>query len=290
MKNLVMAVLLLCFAIFSVTQPPKDKGVAVKNGTFNATPSSETKKNQQNARDTPNQTIAIYNQPSPTEHSDDDRQNKDAIDVERKLAKFTLYLVIVGFLQVAVLVVQAVLFWQQKNIMDQHKVSFEKLANAASDNAVDAKDSAEFARRTTKSSERSDILVESFSIATGNVKWTQNGDGKLIVRFRNFGRTRATEVRLRVELVIPELNLVRGKYELPIMVLGREQEQAIATDTFHDCLTFQVFAEVIKGQRELRFTAFASYEDVFGDSHTTMDIGVFDTHTNTFKIIQKIAG
>ena len=150
--------------------------------------------------------------------------------------------------------------------------------------------SSEFAKKTTKDSERADILIESISIETGNQNWTQNGDGKLVVHFRNFGRTRATEVRLRVELVVPSVNLTRGKYDLPSMVLGKGQKQTVTTDTFHDCLGLPLFNQVIKGQKEMHFHASVVYEDVFGDSYTTKDIGVFDVRTSSFKIIQKTAG
>jgi hypothetical protein len=67
-------------------------------------------------------------------------QSEEDVDVQRKLANFTGYLVWVGGLQVLILFVQAVLFRRQTKIMGQHKVSLEQLATAAADNAIAAKD------------------------------------------------------------------------------------------------------------------------------------------------------
>jgi hypothetical protein len=64
--------------------------------------------------------------------------------------------VVVGFLQFVVLAVQAVLFFQQRNIMEQHRGSLVQLATAASNNAAAAKASAD----TLVNSERSWVIPE----------------------------------------------------------------------------------------------------------------------------------
>jgi hypothetical protein len=134
-RGVVIVACLLCFAIFGASQAPKDKRVPKENGILNTAPNSKTEAEQRDAANPPSQTIAIYNQPSPTQHNGDNMPSQDAMDVERQLAKFTGYLVIVGLLQVLILAVQAVLFFQQRNIMGQHRVSLEQLATAAEDNA-----------------------------------------------------------------------------------------------------------------------------------------------------------
>jgi uncharacterized protein HemX len=57
------------------------------------------------------------------------------LEIQRKLAKFTKYLVWVGLLQALILAGQAVLFFQQKKIMEEHKTKFNELAKAANSNA-----------------------------------------------------------------------------------------------------------------------------------------------------------
>jgi hypothetical protein len=103
------------------------------------------------------------------------------------------------------------------------KTSADTLTSAADA----ARQSSEFAKTTTKDSERADVLIESTSIKVGNYNWIQNGDAKLVVNFRNFGRTRATEVGVKVELTVTGANLVRGKYEPPTMVLGKGQDHTV---------------------------------------------------------------
>jgi hypothetical protein len=158
MKQATIVLAVLSLAILGISQAPKDERIAVKNGALDTAPASSRKNNQQHAASPPSQTIAIYNQSSSPEHNGDAKQSQDAIDVERQVAKFTGYLAIVGLFQLLVLAVQAVLFFQQKKIMGQHKVSLEKLATAASDNAIAAKDSAD----ALKAADRAWILAKPY--------------------------------------------------------------------------------------------------------------------------------
>jgi hypothetical protein len=156
--------------------------------------------------------------------------------------------------------------------------------------AEEAKQAAIFSRKATRESERADVLIESISTVAGDINWTQNGDGKLVVCFRNFGRTRAKDVSLRIELRIPGITLMRRNYELPTMVLGKGQAQTISTETLHDCVGMLLFKQIMKGEKQMQFTAFAYYVDVFGDHYVTWDIGEFDPRTASFVVQQKIAG
>ena len=155
--------------------------------------------------------------------------------------------------------------------------------------AEEAKQAAIFSRDATKESQRADVLIESFSLATGNQNWKLNADAKVVVSFRNFGRTRAKDVRIRIDLTIPGMTIAKGRRELPVMVLGAGQSQSIATETFHDCLTIPTTVQVINGKLELQCTSSASYDDVFGSGYAVFDIRVFDPHIGDFKIVQKIA-
>jgi hypothetical protein len=234
MRRAVVVIPLLCFAVLSVPQTPKEKRIAVKNGALKTAPPNKNENEQQDAATTPNQTIAIYNQPNPTEHNGDNKQGKDAIDVERDLAKFTLCLVIVGFLQLAALAVQAVLFFQQKKIMGQHKVSLEQLATAASDNAIAAKKSAD----ALINSERSWVIPElEFLTDRGTVVVDYTGSKTLAdlkVTCANCGNSPAwiTEIDVRMEIgsiprtdpdFTPEGHEISLQYE-PIAPNGRSFE------------------------------------------------------------------
>jgi hypothetical protein len=64
-----------------------------------------------------------------TNQPDEDR------DIQRKIKDFTFWLVVVGAIQALVLAGQAVLFFQQKEVMEEHKTKFDELAKAANSNA-----------------------------------------------------------------------------------------------------------------------------------------------------------
>jgi hypothetical protein len=129
----VLILALLCFSVFggsqvSQAQQPSQQPHAEK---------ILSKKNEGqtgNGKSLPNPTTITSQEASATEQHREAEHSQEAIAVERQLAKFTLYLVLVGFLQFAILSVQAILFWQQKRIMSEHKMSLEQLASAAGDN------------------------------------------------------------------------------------------------------------------------------------------------------------
>jgi hypothetical protein len=143
MKQAVTVITLSCIAILGVCQTPKDKGIPVQKSTSNAALNKNPDTNEQHTANLPNSTTAANQSASGESTSNGSNQSRDSIEVERKVAKFTGYLVGVGLLQFLILAVQAVLFFQQKKIMGQHKVSLEQLATAAIDNAKAAKDTVE---------------------------------------------------------------------------------------------------------------------------------------------------
>jgi hypothetical protein len=125
----------LFFATLAVCQSPDNKGIPVQHGAGNSQPSGKANQNKQDAETPSNQTIAIYEESRPAENEHNHQQDREQIEIDRKIAKFTGYLAGVGLLQFVVLVVQAILFFQQKKIMGQHKTSLEQLATAAATNA-----------------------------------------------------------------------------------------------------------------------------------------------------------
>lgn len=143
MKTTAVVAGLLWFAILAVCQSPNDKGIPVQKSTSNAALNKKPETNEENAADLPNNATTANQSASGEGTGNGSYQSRDSIEVERQVAKFTGYLVGVGLLQFLILAVQAVLFFQQKNIMGQHKVSLEQLATAAIDNAKAAKDTVE---------------------------------------------------------------------------------------------------------------------------------------------------
>lgn len=149
-----------------------------------SSPAKKGEQEKQESANPPNQTVAIYNQVSPTQNKGDDKTKENT--GEQQLAKFTFYLVLVGLAQCVILFGQGVLFFQQKKIMEQHRGSLEQLAQAAGSNAVAAKENAD----ALINSERAWITVY--------LKWTEG------TRLRNIPDD-------RVELDIQCIYANRGK-------------------------------------------------------------------------------
>lgn len=79
----------------------------------------------------------------------------DDLKVQQELAWFTGALVLVSFLQFLALVGQAILFFRQARIMEQHRTSLEQLAKAAANNAEAASKNADFSKQNALATEKS---------------------------------------------------------------------------------------------------------------------------------------
>jgi hypothetical protein len=166
----------------------------------------------------------------------------------------------------------------------------ERQAKATEDQLIETQNSAFFARKSVMVSERADILLEAASIVPSESTGIIDGDSRLKVRYKNFGRTRATDVRFKLSLEIKGMNLIGAVTQLPVMVLGSGQEQTIGLQTFRECMSEETFKQIANGKMELIFVAYVSYDDVFGDSYATRDAGVFNHRTMRFTVLDKIAG
>lgn len=77
------------------------------------------------------------------------------------------------------------------------------VATAAKDSAKAANDSAVFTEKTIKLTERADVLLDSADVAT-----SERGhilpNSSVNLRFKNFGRTRAINVRFEIKVTVPD--------------------------------------------------------------------------------------
>jgi hypothetical protein len=161
-------------------------------------------------------------------------------------------------------------------------------ALAAKESAKIAKEAAEETKKVVRLTERADVLLESAGIAL-SASQAFDGDARVVLRFKNFGRTRARDVSFRTRMIIPGVPDAFVP-PLPFTVLGADQERSISFETFRDCLTKATFEDVAHGRIPLRFESWLVYTDVFGASHTTRDVGVFSPGTMTFRIEDHTAG
>jgi len=181
-----------------------------------------------------------------------DRENNakvqgENLTVQKALAEFSRRLVWVGVAQVVIAVLG---FWATVRYVG-------KQANAA----VDA----------LHMVERADVLMDAAS---------PTDDGARLV-FKNFGRSRASNVRCLVSIHQP--GTPEGPpIDVPIIVLGPGQEQSAVnptprlTHSFMDWMHAQGKTLVLEG--DIR------YDDVFGRPHVTHVEAVLDPKSKSFRI------
>lgn len=148
--------------------------------------------------------------------------------------------------------------------------------------AVAAKRSATIAERALKLTQRADVLLE-----TASIRFTQSqmldGNSQVLLRFKNFGPTRANNLRFSILLQIPQIPEMQVP-ALPTSVLGASDSITISFDRFREFLTHQTFLDIANGVTPLTFNGTITYTDVFDLSHTTKCSGTYDPPSNMFRI------
>jgi hypothetical protein len=157
-----------------------------------------------------------------------------------------------------------------------------KSANASKTSADAAERAANIADQTLRLTQRADVLVEKASIEHSGENLGPHS--RLVLVFKNFGQTRASEVQLTARLTVPETqNLPEEPALLPI-TLGAGGEQRVLTDTFGKTFTQDTFRKIMSGEIVLRFDGTAIYRDAFKNVHTTTCGGYFHLSTRSFII------
>jgi hypothetical protein len=153
--------------------------------------------------------------------------------------------------------------------------------SALNTTAEAAKKSAEVAEQALRISERADILLNAAVFRHGTV--LSGNDAFVEIEFKNFGRTRALNVQLSLNLAIEGVPSTDCKL-IPPITMGAGDIKRVNSDYFVKFLTLPTAADIFQGQLALRFEAQASYEDVFGQKHTTHATGLLNSAKGTFLI------
>jgi hypothetical protein len=210
-RAVIVSAAVLCFGILGGSQVPRSTGAPQQNNGQNTSPADNTAQRQQTSATPPNQTIPIYAQSGSAEANRETKNSQGATDVERQLTKFTGYLVGVGLLQFFILAVQAVLFFQQKKIMEQHRTSLEQLASSAGDNARAIETQAGIMKGQLASMDgqlaamqrQNTTLEESVTVAKDAAKSTQASVEAGIEKER-------ARLKIVVESITPNISLARA--------------------------------------------------------------------------------
>jgi biopolymer transport protein ExbD len=148
--------------------------------------------------------------------------------------------------------------------------------------ALAAKRSADAYEKTVRLTERADVLLDAISIVQpeGNPYFQ---DGRVIVTFKNFGRTRANNLKSSVTLTVPDVEPL--SVEAPLdTVLGPGDTQKVTFGTLAEWLTREKFEGVYQRKIELRFDAKVSYADIFEVTHMMECGGVYVRPNNFFRV------
>jgi hypothetical protein len=179
------------------------------------------------------------------------------------------------------------LIQRQADLMEMQTGILKKSVAAAETSANAATESAKIAREALRLSERADVLLDEASLSLGDR--LDGGDCQVIVKFTNFGRTRALNAMLGLDLDFPDKPDGPEPPFLPPLVIGAGDSQTIRTQRFIEFLTEETVSKILGGQAPLKFIAQICYDDVFGDSHATRCEGDFSHETRAFTITRQHA-
>jgi hypothetical protein len=129
--------------------------------------------------------------------------------------------------------------------------------------------------------ERADLLISGVTIST----YPQLGpDSVIAIEVKNYGRTRASRVEMKADLLIPGNSLPGGEAPILAAIIGPGGSQPITFGAMHEWMTKELFEEIKSGERHLRFEADIAYFDVFDKRHHSSGKGVFLPQVCTFCI------
>ena len=131
-----------------------------------------------------------------------------------------------------------------------------------------------------KISERADVLLESAGLSTGQ---TIDPESRVLLRFKNYGRTRANNATFRINVVIPGLPDLPPN-ALPPIPIAAGETQLVTFLPFRKRFTEATFSEILSGHTIVSFRGIVSYDDVFGDPHRTQSSGTLNHRTCTFMV------
>jgi hypothetical protein len=144
-----------------------------------------------------------------------------------------------------------------------------------------AKQSAENDERTVRLTERADVLLEAAGF-DHPIAGRFDGHSRISLPFKNFGRTRANNVLLDVNLLIPGVPNTPAAPPIPKITIGAGDTQTVKFGSFLETLTQDTFRGICDGSIKLGFVGEIAYQDVFGTPHIVECSGEFHPRTRSF--------
>jgi hypothetical protein len=306
MKRARVIIVVLWLAASSVAQaPPERKAQPTRNPSVVQGSTNVKPKEPPSQSTGQTQIFVTYENPG-ADHKVSKEQSED-IDVQRQLARFTKYLVWVGVFQALILAGQGVLFFQQKQIMGQHKESLEQLAGAAKANATAAQKTATALMEGSRpwlmiEKTQTQDRIDDPNLLTPEQMMVRQQLPHCIFFLKNYGNTMAKMTAWKYELQIgddantpPDMS-VYDMRSLPNFVPDIVSGMAsVAQEArFRTAPGPQDFADITKGTKFLWLCGTVHYEDGFnqGDAskHETVFCYLWETRMSTPKSFWSLGG
>ncbi len=219
------------------------------------------------------------------------------------IIRYTFWLVIVGVLQFAALIVQAVFLYRafrettratgltaqtlietQRSNLANEALTLESNTNARI-SADAATLSANTARETLWKTERADVLLESVAFSNeGNI----DPGTAITLILKNYGRTRANSLRPTFWLGV-EGSADTQQTSTTVTLLGAGDIMSVPFPAMNQFVTVETFALINTGRTKLVFRGSLSYSDVFGFQHLTECAGTYDHRAHSFRVEKNTA-
>lgn len=145
-----------------------------------------------------------------------------------------------------------------------------------------ARDSANESRDTARLTQCADVLIDRIELQVAKPQFELSS--RIVIHFKNFGPTRALNVKFEFALQPGTLG------DVPIVgvpiALGASSKASLHFPTFRELGWVPHIEDIQSGRIPLGFTGTISYEDVFGFIHTTDCIGEY--HRSTHSFVEKL--
>lgn len=145
-----------------------------------------------------------------------------------------------------------------------------------------AKKSADLAEMTMRIIEAPDLCLDNAGLVPQGAITPESFVG---LKVKNFGGSRAKNVRSFVKLIIP--GVPDSELSAETFSVGRGGSQLIRFLAFREFLNQGTFIKIVRREILVRFSGDIVYEDVFGTSYSLNCRGVLNAETGTFALGDK---
>jgi hypothetical protein len=133
-------------------------------------------------------------------------------------------------------------------------------------------------REAVRLTQRADVLLDSIDVRPANDPPSIWPNTEVQLHFRNYGPTRANDVRFSIDLTIAGAMKKEASQNgplLPPIVIAANENSPASFPLLGQMFEAEDIKRASRGDAEMRFTATATYVDVFGKRHRSHYTGIY---------------